>query len=258
MIYTNRNGLPKHLEEAIMKNTYDISKNDPNIISVTTLISPPRIRQLMLRHWDFLEEDVSDRLWALLGSSVHSVMERIGGDNRLIEERIAEDVMGIKVSGKSDLYDGADCSINDYKVTSTYAVKMDKDEWVAQLNTYAWLFRKTGFVVNKANINAILRDWQRSKVGKWKDYPTQPFKTIPIELWDFQKQTDYVIDRVAEHLNAVNLADDDLPLCTEKERWDDKRCDGYCTCNKFCNYYLNKKNPKPNIGIQKIVDEATK
>jgi hypothetical protein len=243
--WANKYKLPEHMVEAIVKQTYDLSQSDQSIISVTTLTSPPRIRQLMIRHWDEIKIDVSDSLWLLLGGAMHEVMQRISGKNRLIEERLKEPIMGITIAGKPDLFE--EPHINDYKCTSVWAVKFEKEEWVSQLNCYAWFLRKMGFKVKDAFINAILRDWNRRASLITKDYPPIPFKIINVPIWSFEKQDDYVHDRIAIHLNAATEEDKNLPLCTEKERWKNNiRCQSYCSVAPFCdfwkeNYEKNKK-----------------
>ena len=244
MKYTNNFQLPQHMVEAIVQNTYDLAQNDPTTISITTMINPPRIRQLTLRHWADLEEDASSGMWRLLGSAVHEVMQRIDTKNRLIEERLREKIMGITVAGRPDLYE--EPFINDYKITSVWAVKFEKSEWVDQINCYAWFIRKLGFPVEQGFINAILRDWRSSEAKKYKGgYPPIPFKVIPVEIWKFGKQDDYVHDRIALHLNSETDTDEELPLCTDKERWSkDIRCTGYCAVNKFCSYWQKKYGKK--------------
>ena len=263
MKYTNRFKLPKSLCDAIKKNTYDLSQSDQRVISVTTLFNPPRIRQLSIRHWDNLEEDVSDNIWRLLGSAVHVVLSRIKDTNRLIEERMFVDMNTGKVitlpkkeylkpekghiylAGKPDVYEHKDEAVEDFKITSVWAVKFEKIEWEQQLNCYSWFFRKLGFPVKKAYISAILRDWRRREAQKYKDYPKIPYKKLPIKLWSFEKQEEYIQKRIKLHQGCVNLADNHLPLCTKAERWkDDIRCKGYCSCNQFCNYYLKNYGDK--------------
>ena len=242
MKYTNTNHLPESVADAIKKNTYDVKRNDPSIMGITTLILAPRVRQLTLRHWDEIEEDVSDGIWKLLGSAVHSVMERIRSDNRLIEERLTEEINGIRVTGKADLYEGLNKGIEDYKITSVFKVKNDVKDWENQLNCYAWLYRKIKFVVKSIHVNAILRDWRRGESKRQQGYPPFAFKKIAIPLWTLKKQNNYIKERVRLHLAAQKLKDVDLPLCTEEERWcnakkKDVRCQGYCNVAKFCNYW---------------------
>ena len=73
MEFTNASNLPKAIERAVSNDPYDSSGSD---ISTTRLIAPPRIRVLEKRNYDLLEEDVADRIFSLLGQSVHHIIER--------------------------------------------------------------------------------------------------------------------------------------------------------------------------------------
>ena len=129
MKYTNKFGLPQSIVDAIQKDTYDVNRIDPNVISVTTLIKPPRIRQLTLRHWDEIEEDVSSNVWRLLGSAIHTVLERVDDKGRVIEKRLREEIGGKVVTGRPDLYGEKEKVITDYKITSCWKfIFMDKEE----------------------------------------------------------------------------------------------------------------------------------
>lgn len=219
MRYTNKHNLPSSIVEAIKKQTYDLKEGSRTTISVSALNMPPRIRQLQLRHSDELTVDVSDHLWMLMGSAVHEVLSRIGKENRIIEERMTEPVQGIKITGKPDIYDKLLQSIEDYKITSVWAVQNLKTEWEQQLNCYAWFLRKLGYTVKIAAINAILRDWNRNGARWNPDYPAIPFKRLPVTVWSFKKQESYIKGRLQLHLQQSKKTDENLLLCTPEERW---------------------------------------
>jgi len=69
MIITNKHNLPEPLYRAIAR---DVQPREG--FSITDLIQPPRMTQLSRRHWDEIEEDASDRIWLVLGSSVHYIL----------------------------------------------------------------------------------------------------------------------------------------------------------------------------------------
>lgn len=71
-LMTNKNGLPQPVVDAIKHDTYKVGGD----ISVTTLIDAPQIRILKKKHGHELESDVSEYLWALMGTAVHHVLER--------------------------------------------------------------------------------------------------------------------------------------------------------------------------------------
>ena len=240
MKYTNKYKLPRSIVDAVQKNTYDLSQTDQNIVSVTTLINPPIIRQLSIRHWNDVEEDVADNLWRLMGSAIHEVLSRISEDGRFIEERLKEPISGMTIAGRPDLYDIQEKSIEDYKLTSVWAVKYTKTEWEQQINYYAWFFRKLEFEVLTGYINALLRDWRRGEYLKNpKTYPMVPFKRIPVKLWSFETQCKHIEERIKAHQAVRNIPDEQLPICTKAERWNkDVRCKEYCPVNKFCPYYI--------------------
>jgi len=259
MKYSNRFNLPTSFVDAVTKNTYDLTQNNPNVISVTSLNNPPKMFQLSRRHWVDLEEDVSDNIWRLLGSAVHEVLARIHEDGRLIEKRIYLDlttnkiihvlddeklqpeVGHIYISGKPDLYDMVEEALEDYKVTSVWAVKFDKVEWVNQVNLYSYLLRKSGYPVTKGFINAILRDWSAAQSKKSDDYPPIAYKKIEIPIWTIEEQEQHIKERIEFHKKYMDTPDDEIPPCSEEERWkNDIRCQSYCSSNKFCNYWRDR------------------
>jgi hypothetical protein len=106
-------------------------------ISVTTLIGPPKINQLKKRHSDFIVEDASDRVWALLGQSVHKVLELAGGEDEMTEKRLYKEINGWTLTGQTDLYETGNKVISDFKVTSVFSFLLKEpgcwvDEWVLE------------------------------------------------------------------------------------------------------------------------------
>lgn len=220
----NSFGLPETLVRAVMDDEYD--RGDA-VLSVTQLISSPRIVLLQDLNADNLESDVVDRIPSLLGTAVHKIVEKgaKGLENHIVEERLFATVRGWKISGAVDLQiDHGDnvWEINDYKVTSTYSVMVEKTEWEEQLNLYAaltWL--QHGRNVTTLKIVAILRDWQRKKAAYEMDYPPTQVVVVDIPVWDRGKQLMFLNERVRLHQAAREAVDkgEPLPYCTDKERW---------------------------------------
>lgn len=118
----------------------------------------------------------------MFGTSVHAILER--SEDTVYSEteaRLYANVNGWNLSGAIDRQEinKEDGSVNliDYKVTSVWSVIFGKIEWERQLNCYAYLceqnyhevftpFSKEKKQVNKLNICAILRDWNRREVGQ--------------------------------------------------------------------------------------------
>jgi hypothetical protein len=214
MEWTNNLNLPAPLASAVQADQYDRVGD----ISVTSLILPPRIRQLEIRHSDEIVEDVSEGIWRLIGSVGHKILERADTTNHLAEERLTARVAGWMISGKADLL-GPDMTLDDYKFRSVWAMLNAKVEDEQQLNSYAWLYRKNGFEVRRARIVAPLRDWSKLRAEREPGYPQAGVIVREIPLWTPQQQEDFVISRVINHQIAEGIPDDELPPCTPEERW---------------------------------------
>jgi hypothetical protein len=244
MKFTNTYNLPQSLVDALMGDTYDLKNAPANIISATTLIAPPKVKLLEQRHDAEIEVDVSEMLWRFIGTACHYVVEQATKGERLSEERMFLDVASCEVhsavdgkkaqdqawykkaawycSAKIDLYDSDAKALQDYKITSVWAVLLDKEpkkEWVEQLNIGAFILRKVGFQTKKLSIIAIFKDWSASKAPR--DYPSLPIpmKEIPIPMWSDDLCISFIRDRVQVYIRAKAVPDNEIPECSEEERW---------------------------------------
>jgi len=223
MILTNKHNLPQTFVNVLRRPTY--SKGKANI-SVTELISSPRIVQLRKMHAEEIEQDVSDMVWSIFGTAIHGVLEHGRDKNHLVEERLHTEVDGWSISGAIDLQivneDGT-ITVNDYKTVGAWSVMNEKIDWELQLNIYAWLVRKVKEAdVSGLEIVAIIRDWSRRDAAVKASYPDAPVKVIPIRLWSYEEQQDFVEGRVSMHSNALFDMEtgDELPHCTPSEMWE--------------------------------------
>jgi hypothetical protein len=208
MEITNNYNLPEQIVRAV---TFSTRPPQDCVISVTELIGPAWIRYLRRKHWQELSEDASERLWALLGQSVHYVVEQHELDNSIAEERLTAEFDGYTITGQADNYNGDSHSVEDWKVTSVWSFMNGiKSEWEAQLNIYAWLWRKNGFQVVGLNINAILRDWQAGRANG-DGYPEIPFVVVPVSVWPNEKVEAYIRGRLEAHAAPAP--------CTPDEKW---------------------------------------
>ena len=256
MKLTNHAKLPETIVRAVENDPYDSQGSD---ISVTKLIAPPRIRVLEQRHWDELEEDVSDKIFTLIGSSVHHIIERAVTDDDISERRLFVDIDGWKLSGQFDLLT-ASGDLIDFKVTSAWsaleALEKGKLEWERQLNVLDWLIRwndtelrnKNGkeLAVKKMYIMAILRDWSKMKVMTSDNYPRKQVVMIPINKWTPEEQDKYVKQRIRLH-QLAEIQGEDLVLCTPEERW-----------RKETTFAVMKKNRKTAARVLPSRKEAMK
>jgi hypothetical protein len=223
MKITNKYNLPDSIVRAVCNDSYTGPKADSEKISVTTLIGPPRIHYLKCKYWAEITEDVVDSIWKILGSAAHAVMERAESKNSIQEERLEKTIDGLTISGAFDLYDGETQELHDYKTTSAYTIvynPLGKDEWIKQMNIYAYLLTDAGFPVKGCKIIAILRDHSSSKVVEGGNYPPIPIHIINIPLWEKDQTERYIKSRVELFKANKGLEDDVLMPCTKEEMWE--------------------------------------
>jgi len=231
MKITNQFGAPEQFVTALTNDSYSKGEAD---FSATGLLRPPQIAHLEKLHEEKLSTDVSDMLFALLGTGVHSLLEGCAPEGSLVEKRWFAEMNGYTISGAIDLYN--DGHVMDYKVTGTYSTQVGKPEWEQQLNIYAWLLRQNDMPVESLTICAICRDWSQTKVSRQRNYPDSPIVTIDIPVWLPDAAERFVAERVDLH------ASDHVPDCTDDERWARKggqyiRCENYCSVADFCPQY---------------------
>ena len=222
MKLTNKFDLPDTFVRILARSNYTKGKAH---LSVTELINSPRITQLRKVHYEQLEEDVADKIWAIFGTAIHAVLEHGKGDNQIVEQRLHANIDGYDISGPIDLQevqpDGI--AISDYKTTGAWAVMNEKKDWEEQLNIYAWLVEKVKKTpVTSLTIVAIIRDWSRRDAQVKEGYPEAPVKSLAIPLWDYETREAFVKERVKLHSDALFALEtgDDLPVCTPSEMWE--------------------------------------
>jgi hypothetical protein len=208
MILTNKYNLPERWVKVIEASIFPPKLDG---LRVSEAVNPPLIKHLMIKYWDEIEEDASDRIWAFLGIVSHKILEEVMADDTA-EKGLKLNINGTDLTGRSDLIIPSEKSIEDWKVTSVWSViGKTKEEWISQLNLYAMLARESGIEIDILKIHAITRDWIRGK--RWeKGYPPIPFTTLDIPLWTIEQQRAYAIQRITAHNSAPTE-------CTEAETW---------------------------------------
>ncbi len=228
MKLTNKHNLPAPVVAAVMhqqsayKGSYQGRKAD---ISATGLLKPPQIAALEREHWEQLEEDVTDRIWALLGSLMHGILEAHGEEQAelqvdepdLIEHRMYAEVMGWTISGQLDRYVTSTGLLQDYKTASVWEhVGGIKPEREMQLNILAWLLRQEGRVVNNISIVSFYRDWSKNQAKRGGDYPQLQVGVHMLPLWTPEEQRLFIESRVKMHQDARKGI---IARCTPEDRW---------------------------------------
>lgn len=232
MQLTNRFGLPGAIVEAVKNDDYDPGQSD---ITATSLIKPPQIRQLEKRYDNEIVEDVSDRLWMLMGKAVHKLLEA-SEPSSIVETRLYLTVDpvsgriepgahafegGVTVGGQFDRMTLRQATLQDYKFASVWeAIFGLKTEREQQLNILAELAHQNGYTdIRRLEIVHLARDWQKSKSLQGGDYPPVAMSRIPVPIWTPEKRQAFILDRVRVHMAAAELPSDRLPECTDEERW---------------------------------------
>jgi hypothetical protein len=237
-----------NLPEALVKAVTTRRHNNPGRLSATTLLNG--VKQIVLtdRHWDQLEDDVSDRFWAIFGTAVHALLEH-EGEHDFTEKFMSYDMDGITVTGRIDNYNMKTATVTDYKTASVWKVKFgDFHDWYRQGMIYSWLLIKNGFKVERCQFVAILKDHSRTDAKRDASYPQGPlyvyeFAVTPKALEEIEA---FIAVKVAEYKRYNDmLDDDDIPPCSPKERWE-----------KPTKYAVKKEGRKTAVRVLDSKDDA--
>lgn len=219
MKVTNKNNLPQAFVNAVNVKRHNRSGE----FSATTLNKGIKEIVLADRHFDEIEIEASDNVWAVFGNAVHEIMEK-QEDGNFHEEKFRVGVLHSVVTGQVDSYDMENGIIFDWKTASVWKVQFeDFDDWKKQGLTYAWLLKQSGLDVKKCRFVAFLKDHSKTKARTDKGYPQ-----LPVHVYEFDVTADDLKateERIYQKVQALELArtleDNDIPPCTKEERWAD-------------------------------------
>jgi len=245
MKITNRMNLPEALVKAVTVQRH----NKPGRLSATTLLNGTKQIILTDRHWDELEDDVADHFYAIFGSAVHKVLENEGEDE-FAEEFISHEVDGVTVTGRIDNYNMRTGVISDYKSVSVWKIMFnDFEDWRRQGLIYAWLLIKNGFKVHKCQFIGILKDHSKRDAKRNSSYPQKPVYVYEFDVTKegLEEIEAYIRAKIAEYKRCKEMADDDIPPCSAKERWE-----------KPTKYAVKKEGRKTAVRVLDSADEAEK
>lgn len=201
--------------------------------SVTAILKGTREAILQRRHDDEITNDVADMVWAIFGTAVHSILE--GGEeseSQIKENKLAVDLPnGYQLSGIFDLYDDATGTVTDYKTASVWKIKFgcwdnwepkpgEFADWRKQTLYYCWMLRQIGFDAHRGEIVALLKDHSKTK-AKINEHPPLPVWQIRWDFTDkdFDQAEAEIMAKFAEIERCEQLPDEELPLCSEDDRW---------------------------------------
>ena len=218
MIMTNKLNLPEGFVKAVSTEKH----NEKGCLSATTLIQGVKQIILMDRYWDLLVDDVSDRIWAIWGTAVHSLLEH-EGEYDFTEQSMSHKVGDITVTGKIDSYNMKLGVVDDYKTASVTKVQIgDFSEWHRQGMIYAWLLTKNNLTVNLCRFIALLKDHSKTDAMRERDYPKEPvyIYAFPVTPQGLFKTGLFLRNKIEEHQRCLLLSDNDIPPCSPVERWE--------------------------------------
>ncbi len=208
---TNTSRLPEPIVRAITNDTYTKGNAD---FSVTELLSPPQISRLRHQHRAEIVEDAADRIWSLLGQSVHAIIERNGSPNELTETTLVTTFEGKTIKGTFDSVTVATAELNDYKITTAWKIRGGEvpDDWEAQTNIYRWMLkRELNIDINAIAIIVILRDWSKREAARSPDYPQTQALRLEVPLWPAELVEAFVTARLAAHADPdIGCSDEDI------------------------------------------------
>ena len=198
--------------------------NEKGCYSATTLLKGTTSTILTDRHFDEIEVDVADCVWQIWGTAVHKIFEDSGIDG-LKEERFEVPVSHSKVTGRVDLFDEKNGVLYDWKTASTFKITFnDFSDWKKQGLIYAWLMKQNGIEVKKCRFIALLKDHSKSKAKTDSSYPQLPVYNYEFEVTetDLAEIENFITTRIADLEKAELIPDEELPPCSEEERWHQK------------------------------------
>lgn len=244
MKITNKYNLPEAMVRALQS---DYEYKDKRY-SVTTLLNPIRETHLKRRYHEELEVDASDMIWALWGTGIHKALEGTAVDGELLEQGLGYNVYkDYKLTGYADLIDVKNKKVVDYKSTSVWQyIKGDHTNYKLQLQMYAYLYYKmTGLWCDTGEIVMFMRDFSKMRAKVENDYPERPVATLTFDLETPDVIETWVYDRMALLAKYEAAKDNELPLCTPEERYNDGDT-----------YAIMKKGKKRAIKLHKDLEEA--
>lgn len=236
-------------------------------LTVTELIAGTR--ETYLKKTSDYAVDPASVLYALHGQAVHSINEQHTQGAILSEERLKDEI----TSGQFDLYgkilDADEGVLGDLKVTSSFKLMRalgiykqkvptgevyktglkkgqpkfrtelrydgvrDLLDWAIQLNAYRMLLERASFKVSRMYVQAICRD-ASLRIAQERGI------TKPVYIIHINKISDHWLELYLRHKAKVlrdAIKTNTLPpVCSFRERWNDRKCLGYCAARENCPY----------------------
>lgn len=218
MKITNNANLP----QAFVNFVSNVRHNGDKTISATTLLQGDKQIVLTDRHFDEIEEDAADMVWASFGSAFHLLMEK-QNDNSFKEEAFEVSIADWKVTGRVDSYDLENEILVDWKTASVWKVIYgDFEDWRKQGLVYAWLMKQNGLNVKRCRFVALLKDHSKSDAKRKPDYPQKPVYIYEFDVTEeaLKETENFIKNKVLSVSQAYEKSDDEIVPCSSEERWE--------------------------------------
>ena len=219
--------------------------------SITGLLSPPQIAQLLRLHGSEVVEDVSEKLPALFGKLVHKLLEDHERE-ALPEDVIIFELERTKVKAGTDRLVVQKQHLDDYKFVSLHKFYRPEGrsvpaEYVHQMNGYKYaLAVGADYFVKSCDIVAMYRDFKKGVMLRSEEgeYPVAGAERWAVDLWPLAACKDFLVERLRLHEKA---ASGDVVECTAEERWADPP-----------RFAVFKKGGKRAVRVYDTVEEAAR
>ena len=248
---TNNYKVPDLFVKATFKEEKEV---DPHRWSVTELLLPSYMIRLSRKHK--FNEDVRDKVQALLGTAFHKYMEDFSNHPETKLEVKIDDINVIV--GIIDDYE--DTTIIDYKTVNVSKVQnKDFKDNELQIKIYAYLMMKQGKLFTKGRLHYLMKDWKKIMVSRDENYPASPIYT-----YEFDITTNDLVEAEKYVKNKINEVENETPLCTDEERWftgnkyavykktGDAKASKVCNTEEEAHQYITEKcNGAGQIEVRK-------
>jgi hypothetical protein len=153
-----------------------------------------------------------------------------------IEQRFTKELDDFIIDGEADFIGQG--VLEDFKSTGVYGYMKgnNDDAYIKQGSIYRWLNPEV-ITADFMRIQMIFTDWSKldSIIKKKAGYPATRIVTKKLELMSMEETENYIKQRIREIKTNMNAPEENLPMCTPEELWQDK------TVYKF---FSNPKNTR--------------
>lgn len=257
---------------------YDLKFN-PDIISATTLLNPPKSvvlsRKMQMESLGEESIDIADMLAAKLGTSVHEsveaawldhygeAMDALGYPKKIVdgvrinprdpdpantniymELRSAKKIGNFTISGKFDFVMHG--QVRDVKTTKTYnwINGSNNEKYMLQGSIYRWLNQDI-ITEDTMKVEYVFTDWSPIKAQADSSYPQKRVISKPLTLLTLEQTELFIKEQLDKIESMQDMDQDQMPRCTPKQLWQNPA--------KFAFY----KNPNSTARATKLFDLAS-